>query len=215
MSASARAGTGSRTVAAFDFDGTLTRHDSLLQFLIAVAGRRPVLRAMAAESRALALAAIGRGDRDAEKERMLTRVLGGRPHDEVAAAGHAFGTALARSSITPDGRDRIAWHRAAGHEIVIVSASLDVYLHDVARALGVDHVLCTSLVVDGLGRCTGGLLGGNCRGPEKAKRLRALLGDDEVELWAYGNSRGDHEMLALAQHPVRARRGRIPGAQGT
>jgi len=200
----------SRTVAAFDFDGTLTRRDSLVQFLVTVAGRATVLRAMGAESGALALAAIGRGDRDAEKERVLTRVLGGRPYDEVEAAGRAFGSRLARTAITPDGRERIAWHREAGHEVVIVSASLDVYLDEVARVLGADHVLCTSLVVDDRGRCTGGLLGGNCRGAEKATRLRALLGDDDVELWAYGNSSGDAEMLALAQHPVRARRGRIP-----
>jgi len=211
----AREPMSSGTVAAFDFDGTLTRSDSLVRFLMAVAGRGPVFRAMVAESRALALAAIGRGDRDAEKERMLTRLLGGRPHDEVAAAGRAYGAALARSGITADGRARIAWHRAAGHEVVIVSASLDVYLDEVVRVLGVDHLLCSSLVVDDRGRCTGALLGGNCRGREKATRLRALLGDDDVELWAYGNSGGDHEMLALAQHPVRARRGRIPGAQGT
>jgi phosphatidylglycerophosphatase C len=200
----------SRTVAAFDFDGTLTRRDSLVRFLISVAGRATVVRAMAAESAALALAAVGRGDRDAEKERVLTRVLGGKPYDEIEWAGRKFGTQLARSEITPDGRDRIAWHREAGHEVVIVSASLDVYLDEVARVLGVDDVVCTSLVVDDLGHCTGGLLGGNCRGPEKARRLRARLGDGDVELWAYGNSRGDDDMLALAQHPVRARRGRIP-----
>ena len=204
----------SRTVAAFDFDGTLTRHDSLLPFLTTVAGRGAVLRALGAESAGLALAAAGRGDRDAVKERVLTRVLGGKPYDTVESAGRAFGIQLARSAITSEGRDRIAWHRAAGHDVVIVSASLDVYLDEVARVLGVEHVLCTALVTDDRGRCTGSLRGGNCRGLEKAARLRALLGDDDVELWAYGNSRGDDEMLALAQHPVRVRRGhiRIPRA---
>ena len=59
------------------------------------------------------------------------------------------------------------------------------------------------------GRCTGRLDGANCRGPEKATRLQTLLGDDPVELWAYGNSAGDDEMLALARHPVRVKRGRL------
>jgi phosphatidylglycerophosphatase C len=113
--------------------------------------------------------------------------------------------------VTTDARDRIAWHRREGHEVAIVSASLDVYLDEVARTLGVAHVLCTSLDRDAQGACTGALRGANCRGPEKAARLRALLGDEDVELWAYGNSSGDDEMLAFAQHPVRVRRGRISG----
>src|SRR6185437_13325609 len=103
---------------------------------------------------------------------------------------------------------RIAWHQQAGHEVAIVSASLDVYLDEVARTLGVAHVLCTSLDTDERGFCTGRLRGANCRGAEKATRLQMLLGTDDVELWAYGNSRGDDEMLALAHHPVRVRRGR-------
>jgi phosphatidylglycerophosphatase C len=198
-----------RAVAAFDFDGTLTRRDTLVPFLATVVGPGKVARALGAESARLALAAAGRGNRDATKERVLTRVLAGLAYAEVEAAGRTFGAELARSAITPDGRERIAWHRGEGHELVIVSASLDVYLDEVARELGIAHVLCTGLLVDEGGRCTGGLRGANCRGAEKAIRLRALLGDDDVELWAYGNSRGDDEMLALAQHPVRFRRGRM------
>jgi HAD superfamily hydrolase (TIGR01490 family) len=203
-----------RILAAFDFDGTLTRRDTLLPFLTNVAGRLAVLRALAAESAGLALAAVGRGDRDAVKERLLTRVLAGQPIEEVDAAGQAFGAELARSAITVDARERIAWHRSEGHELVIVSASLDVYLGETARVLGIDQVLCTGLVADERGRVTGQLRGANCRGPEKANRLRALFGDDDVELWAYGNSSGDDEMLDLAHHPVRFRRGRVhPGGR--
>jgi phosphatidylglycerophosphatase C len=198
-----------RTFAAFDFDGTLTRRDTLVPFLTTVAGRAVVMRALAAESGGLARAAAGRADRNVAKERVLTRILAGRPHSEVATAGRAFGGELARRAITPEARDRVAWHRREGHDVVIVSASLDVYLGEVADALGVSHLLCTSLDIDETGDCTGRLLGANCRGPEKATRLQTLFGAEDVELWAYGNSRGDDEMLALADHAVRARRGRL------
>jgi HAD superfamily hydrolase (TIGR01490 family) len=188
----------------------MTPRDTLVPFLTSVAGRAAVLRALSAEAAGLALAASGRGDRDAVKERVLTRVLANRPHADVQEAGRAFAGVLTRSVITTEARDRIAWHRREGHEVVIVSATLDVYLDEVARTLGVGHLLCTRLESDADGICTGRLLGANCRGIEKANRLRALLGADaDIELWAYGNSKGDDEMLALADHPVRVRRGRM------
>jgi hypothetical protein len=59
---------------------------------------------------------------------------------------------------------------------------------------------------------TGGYEGGNCRGAEKYVRLLAHLrsrgllrdGDQGVELWAYGNSRGDLRLLDAADHGVDA-----------
>jgi HAD superfamily hydrolase (TIGR01490 family) len=204
-----------RTVAAFDFDGTLTRRDTLLPFLASVIGWPALARRLGAEAPALARMSVGRADRDVTKERVLSRALAGRPYAEVEQAGVAYGAVLASDAITYEMRDRVAWHQREGHEIVIVSASLDVYLCEVARQLDVEHTLCTSLERDDAGLCTGRMLGGNCRGPEKAKRLRAHLGDalDDIELWAYGNSGGDDEMLAMAQHPVRVRRGRLKVSQ--
>jgi HAD superfamily hydrolase (TIGR01490 family) len=192
-----------RTVAAFDFDGTLTRRDTLLPFLASVVGWPRVARALGSEAYNLAR------DRDAAKERVLVRTLAGMPYDELRDAGRAFAR---RIEITPEMRGRVAWHRRQGHDVVIVSASLDVYLSEVARTLAVEHALCTQLEVAGDGRCTGRLLGGNCRGPEKATRLRTHIGDGEVVLWAYGDSSGDREMLAMAQHAVRVKRGRLTTA---
>jgi HAD superfamily hydrolase (TIGR01490 family) len=188
------------TVAAFDFDGTLTRRDTLLPFLASMVGWPRVALALGPQVPALAR------DRDAAKERVLVRLLRGVPDDEVRAAGRDFASTV---RISPEMQSRLAWHRREGHQIVIVSASLDAYLVDVAAGLGVEHVLCTTIEVDDAGNCTGRLLGGNCRGAEKAKRLRAHLGDGDRVLWAYGDSAGDRELLALADHPVRAHRGRL------
>lgn len=186
-----------RTVAAFDFDGTITRRDSLIPFLARLAGWPRVAWALAR------IAPTYVRDRDVAKEKLLTALLRGVPHADVASAGMVYGVEVARSQIRPAMRDKLAWHRGEGHEIVIVSASLDVYLREVADALGIDALLCTQLEVDEAGRCTGRMLGGNCRGEGKATRLRAHLGEDECVLWAYGNSSGDAAMLAMADHPVR------------
>ena len=57
-------------------------------------------------------------------------------------------------------------------------------------------------------RLDGTLVGGNVRGPEKLRRFRAWAGDRDIELWAYGDSAGDRELLAAADHPHRTRRGK-------
>ena len=189
-----------RTVAAFDFDGTLTRGDTLLPFLASIVGWRRVARAVGTHAHRLA------SDRDEAKEHVLVELLAGVPHEALRASGRAYAS---RVRITSDMRERLAWHRREGHDLVIVSASLDVYLEEVARSLPVETVLCTRLEIGPDACATGRLLGGNCRGAAKAARLHAHLGDDDVTLWAYGDSRGDAEMLAMAHYPVRVRRGRV------
>ena len=198
-----------RTVAAFDFDGTLTRRDSLLPFLLRTRGRSRTLLAVGALLPRFLSLAVGRGDRDGTKAALFERLLTGVPFDDLARAGAAYGEELAERKISPQARERVAWHRARGHEVVIVSASLDVYLGTVAHALDIERAICTRLEVGTDGRCTGRMDRGNCRGPAKAVRLRDHLGGVPTELWAYGDSAGDNEMFAMADHVVRARRGRL------
>ncbi|MBV8950968.1 MAG: haloacid dehalogenase-like hydrolase, partial [Actinobacteria bacterium] len=86
------------------------------------------------------------------------------------------------------------------------------YLDPLAPLLGFDAVLATTPEVGPDGRFTGRLIGRNCRGIEKVNRLRAWLGphgsEDEPEcfIWAYGDSSGDAELLAMAHEPHRVRR---------
>jgi phosphatidylglycerophosphatase C len=97
-----------------------------------------------------------------------------------------------------------------GHEVVVVSASLQLYLGPLGHRLGVDAVLATELAVGADGRLTGALAGANVRGAEKVRRLRNWLGGSPCELWAYGDSSGDNELLAAADHGWRVSRRRFP-----
>jgi len=190
------------SIAAFDFDGTLTRRDCMVPFLRRLAGSRAVVRALAVESPAMA-----RRGRDAVKAGVLRRLLAGRSLVEVTRSGEVFAGDIMDRRLRPDTVAILRRHQDAGDRTVLVSASLRPYLEPVAAALGIDHVICTELeAVDGV--LTGELVGGNCRGPMKAARLQAWMGDpspDGVLAWAYGDSSGDDELLALATHGVRVR----------
>ena len=141
----------------------------------------------------------GRGGRDELKEHVLGRLLAGRDAGFVQGEGRRYADEVVAAGLRTDTVGRLRWHRDAGHRVVIVSASLDTYLARIAELLEVDGLLCSELEEhDGL--LTGRLTGPNCRGAEKVRRLRAWLRDDDAELWAYGDSSGDDELLAAASH---------------
>ncbi len=203
------------TVAAFDFDGTLTDSGSAFPFLISLRGPWAVLRAVVPLVPALLRAAVTGGvAADHVKEKLFTRLLGGLPVDEVERRSAAFAHRHLTRHLRDDTRRRLEWHRSQGHHTVIVSASPECYVSPAGAELGVDGVVATRLAVGG-GLLTGGYEGKNCRGAEKYARLvvhlrsQGLLsnnGGDHPVLWAYGNSRGDLRLLNAADHGVDAGR---------
>lgn len=195
-----------RTVAAFDFDGTIIRGDSFIPFLMVVAGRARVATEVARLGPAIAWAAAGRGERDVVKATLVARVFQGVPAEDVVVAGQAYARRLLERRARPEMLERVRWHRDSGHELVLVSASLTAYLEPLGEMLGFDHVIATRLAVGDDGRLTGELLGANVRGVEKAARITAWLAGEDCELWAYGDSKGDHAMLTMAHSPFLVRR---------
>jgi phosphatidylglycerophosphatase C len=187
-----------RSVVAFDFDGTLTDRDSLLPFLVHSSGPRRTALAAVASSMEVTRALVFSRSRDQAKEALFRRILCGRPLEEMKAAGEAFADAIVPAKIRPAMWRRIEQHRRLGHEMVIVSASPDIYIEPIAGRLGFDAAIATRLEVDERGLLTGRMLGVNCRGAEKVRRLREWIGEDITSLTAYGDSAGDRELLALA-----------------
>jgi phosphatidylglycerophosphatase C len=189
-------------IAAFDVDGTLTRRDCVLPFLARVTGRARLGAALVRHGASLVAAARDRERRD-DVKRALTAVLGGRSLADVATAGELFAEEIATRRLRADVRDRLAWHRDMGHDVVLVTASYAVYAEPLGRHLGAAAVVATELDVDAHGVLTGRLAGENCRGAEKVRRLAARYGDPLELGWAYGDSQDDLPMLACARRSVR------------
>jgi phosphatidylglycerophosphatase C len=193
--------TDRQVVAAFDFDGTLTRGGSVWPFLVQVCGwRRTVAAAMVTAPRLLLAAAVGGRAADDAKEAILRRTVRGRDAVEVAGRAAVFGTAHYQSRRRSDVGGRLEQHRRQGHRLVVVSASFELYVAPVGQELAVDAVIATRLALDSGGRLTGCYDGRNCRGQEKLDRLREWTAANApgALVWAYGNSAGDRPLLAGA-----------------
>ena len=203
------------TVAAFDFDGTVTRGASTVAFLIAVRGLLPVAFTLTRTLPGLVRAAVLSGSAaDDYKEKLFVRLLRGMADDDLARKGRAFAADHLTLRLRPEVRRRIEWHRQQGHRVVLVSASVEHYVGPAGEILGVDGVLATRLAVDAAGIVSGNFDGKNCRGAEKYARVVGWMranglsgaGRAQAVLWAYGNSRGDAWLLGAADHAVDAGR---------
>lgn len=203
------------TVAAFDFDGTLTRGGSVYPFLVAVRGPLPVLGAVLRTLPALLRAALFAGaDADRAKERLFTRLLAGLPASRVDQVARQFAERHLQRRLRADTRERFEWHRRQGHRLLVVSASPETYVKVAADILGADGAVATRLQAGGGELLTGRYEGKNCRGAEKYARVVGWLrangllggGGPQPVMWAYGNSRGDLRLLQAADHGVNAGR---------
>lgn len=200
-------------LAVFDMDGTLTRHDTFLPWLDAVAGRGRVRQAflMALPAAALALL-LGRDARSMLKEDATARLLRGVPVAEGLAAARRIAP---RVAWRPDITGALEQHRSAGRRVLVATATPE----PVARILlesrfgtlddrsggsagGGDIEVLGSMLEQRDGLLTGRLAGGNCARALKAERVAAWMAEHGPfgECWGYGNRPHDLAMLALMDH---------------
>lgn len=185
-------------VAAFDFDGTLTYRDSFLPFLRALAGDRVYAQRMLGLSPLLLGYGLGLVKNHHAKARVLAAFLSGQDVQQIQQVAQDFATRQLPGRIRASALARLRWHQQQGHRCVIVSASLECYLRPWAQSVGVNEVIGSQLAMAG-DSYTGQLATANCYGAEKTRRLLELIGErDAYTLYAYGDSKGDRELLALA-----------------
>ena len=191
--------TGKPVVAAFDFDGTLTRHDTLFPYLLYVSGPLKFSINFISLLPTLALYAFGLLRNDIAKTRVLQRFLANKSMHDLQRSATNFAVHKLPGLLRDEAMQRFAWHKQQGHRCVVVSASLELYLRPWANKAGFNDTLGSRLEVLAGDRASGKLLGENCFGAEKMRRLESLLGSrDGYTLYAYGDSPGDEALLAAA-----------------
>lgn len=186
------------TVAAFDFDGTLTLHDTLIPFLIKTTGYWGLGQALIKSTPSLTMFALNIISNERAKQQLIEKSLKGKDANLLRQLAIDWVPSI---PIRPEMLERLKWHKNQNHKCVLVSASVDLYVEEAARYLGFDHVACTRLSTSNSGVLTGYLSTPNCWGEQKVIRLQELVGPlEQVTLFAYGDSAGDIPMLRAAQY---------------
>lgn len=212
----------------FDFDGTLTSNDTLIEFIRYVKGTRRMLWGFLLHSPLLVLMKLKLYPNWKAKQHILRYFFGGMTITEFDSLCYDFASDN-QHLLRPEGIAFVQKVVDEGHRTFIVSASVDnwVRLFFSLRGTGNISILGTRIEVRN-GKVTGRFEGNNCYGAEKVLRIHEALTHTKRSaqsasgfsfdrsryfIEAFGDSRGDKEMLAFADKghykPFRVKSGKV------
>ncbi len=186
----------------FDFDGTITHKDTLLEFIKYSKGKGKFLQAFLLHSPLLVLMKLHLYPNYKAKQKVFSYLYKGETLEEFNQQCQDF----ARNNlqlIREPAKTKIRQALSEGAQVMIVSASIDNWVKPFATILSKDQkeikVLGTQIEVAD-NKLTGRFLSKNCYGAEKVARIKEQLNEsrDNYEITAFGDSRGDKEMLEYA-----------------
>ena len=188
-----------RKIYAFDFDGTLTTKDTLLEFIRFAKGSGQIFRGFLLFSPLLLLMKLHLYPNWKAKQLVFSYFFKGMNIDDFNALCTHFAEQN-KHLLRPAGIEKV--RQAIEEEqatVLIISASIDNWVRPFFDEIDKKiQVLGTQIGTEG-GRLTGQFTTKNCYGQEKVNRLTALYPHREAyELIAFGDSRGDKELLDFA-----------------
>jgi phosphatidylglycerophosphatase C len=181
----------------FDFDGTITTKDTLLEFILFYRGKRNFFAGLVILSPILALHLLKVIKNWRAKQYFLAWYLKGESVDRFNERCRQFADTKIPKLVRPKALEAIKQYKKEGYHIAVVSASAENWVkpwcdfHELT-------CIATKLEVKN-NAITGNISGKNCYGAEKCSRINEIFRlEDYSEVIAYGDTSGDKEMLDLA-----------------
>ena len=188
----------------FDLDETITRHDTLLPYALGFMLRQRPWRLplLAAVIPSVLQFLAKRVDEGRVKQAFIKATLGGAKRSALDAWTARFVPKVIATGTFANALERIDEHRRRDDYLILMSASTDLYVPAIGRALGFDETICTEGRWNG-DRLDGALTTPNRKGAEKARCFaQARAQHPGLTTIAYGNSSTDLPHLQLANQGV-------------
>jgi phosphatidylglycerophosphatase C len=186
-----------KTIAFFDFDGTITTHDTMLELIKFYKGSKAYYLGMIQLSPYLIALKLGLVSATKAKEKMLTHFFNDTNVDVFNEKCRQFIETVLPALIRPAAINKIKEHLAKHHEVVIVSASAENWISQWCVQNGIKCIATKLEILNN--KITGKLNGNNCNSDEKANRIKKEYDLSAYsEIYCYGDTKGDKPMLALA-----------------
>ena len=184
-------------IAFFDFDGTITKADSTARFIRYLVGDSKFFIGIFFLLPFMFLYILNLISNNSIKQIIIAYFLKGKSINEFKKHAEYFSLNMLEPLIRKKALKQISWHKENGHDVVIVSASIDLWLRP--WCIKNDIALISSMLEVNDNVITGKTRKKNCYGLEKVIRIKELYNLSEYSyIYSYGNSRGDYEMLKIA-----------------
>ena len=181
----------------FDFDGTITKKDSLIIFIKYVIGDFYYYKGLLMLSPMLLAYKLKIISNNIAKEKLIAHFFNGWDKIEFQSIANNYSIEKIEEIIRPSALERIKWHKQQGHTVVIVSASVECWLKGWCENNNLE-LIGTKLEFRN-DKLTGKFSTKNCYGIEKVNRIKEKYNLKNYEIiYAYGDSKGDKEMLSIA-----------------
>lgn len=186
-----------KKLAVFDFDGTITNKDTMLAFIAYAKGGFQLYLSMFLLSPFLILMKLGLFSNAKAKAMLLKYHFAGKEQEWFDRKARDFARDIIPRYLREKAIGQISYHRGSGHDLIVITASLDLWVKPWFDHHKLDFISTKGEMKDGL--FTGKLDGPNISGQEKVKQLKSRFNlKDYDRIYAYGDSRGDREILKLA-----------------
>lgn len=185
------------SIAFFDFDGTITNKDTLFEIVRFQRGSLNLYLGLIQLSPWLIAMKLGLISNSAAKERMLIHFYKNTLLEDFQKKCNQFIEQKLPLLIRPNALGEIERHQQNGTTIVVVTASAENWVAGWCQKMNI-HCIATRLEVKA-GKLTGKINGANCNGIEKVNQIKARFNLHDFDtIFAYGDTKGDKEMLSLA-----------------
>ena len=186
------------TLVVFDFDGTITQKDTLIEFIKFTKGKKQFYGGFLLFSPLLIAMKLRLLPNWKVKQRLFSYFYKGVPIEIFDKWGVEFSTTIDKI-LRYKTMETLKLHKENSDKIIIISASIENWIKPWADKTGIDIVLSTQIEVDSKNRITGKFLTKNCYGQEKVNRFLEIFPNrNDYKLIAYGDSRGDRELINFA-----------------
>ena len=186
-----------KTIAFFDFDGTITTSDTMLELIKFAKGKPAYYLGMIILSPYLIALKCGLVTATAAKEKLLSLFFGKIPLNEFNNTCTEFSDKILPGLIRRAALNKIKEHQDNNDEVVVVCASAENWISQWCLRNNINYLATRLEVING--KLSGKLSGPNCNGEEKAIKIRSAYDLSQYdEIYAYGDSSGDKAMLGLA-----------------